>query len=58
MIMTDIHKVRILREALGDLLMVIRTDELIPESVSYMQAAQDAMDRTTPGKSFKRGTVS
>lgn len=44
--MTDKEKIRLLRVALADLLMVISSDELIPESVSYMQLAREAMEKT------------
>lgn len=44
--MSDKDKIRLLREALGDLLMIIANDDLIPESVSYMQLAREALDKT------------
>lgn len=44
--MNDKDKIRILRTALADLLAVIAIDELIPESVSYMQEAREALEKT------------
>lgn len=45
-VITEEMKVRILRDALLDLLMVIRQDDLIPESISYMQSAREALEKT------------
>jgi hypothetical protein len=42
----DSRKVDLLRTALRDLLDVVTTDDLIPESVSYMKQAREAMEKT------------
>lgn len=44
--MTTDEKVVMLRTALADLLKVIAVDDLIPESVSYMCQAREALEQT------------
>jgi hypothetical protein len=47
----DLHFARAekLHKALSDILRVIEMDELIPESVSYMKQARDALQSSTGG---------
>lgn len=44
--MTMAQKVDLLRTALRDILNVIAADDLIPESVSYMKLAREALEKT------------
>jgi hypothetical protein len=44
--MTKDEKIILLRTALQDILNCISADDLIPESVSYMKLAREALEKT------------